>query len=90
MNIISIINEEIQRLFEQKIYSISDLAKILERQGFDAETQAILQEILIDAYKDDGDQGVIDQYAKMAGVEIEAVSRGRYMFANLYDPEKHY
>lgn len=87
MNIINIIKEEIQRLFEQQIYSIPDLAKILERMGHDRETQGYLQELLMDAYREGGDAAVIKTYAEISGVQIQAISRGRYMFANLYKPE---
>jgi len=79
MDIKKIINEEIHDL----AYSIPELAKLMGRQGFDAEGQGHLQDVLMDAYRENGDQGVVDTYAKMAGVEIQALTRGRYVFHTL-------
>ena len=90
MDIKTIIAEEVQRLFEQKAYRIQDLAQLLANQGYDEQGVGYLAKMLLDAYKQGGDQAVIDRYAEMAGVQIEAVSKGRYMFANLYDPEAQY
>jgi len=87
MEVLQIICEEVQRLFEQKVYRIQDLVQLLINQGYDQQGIQILTKILLDAYRRSGDQGVIDRYAEMAGVQIEAISKGRYMFANLYDPE---
>lgn len=85
MDVKKIINEELLKFEEQQkfAYSIPDLAKLMERQGFDPEGQKILQDILMDAYRSDGDQGVIDKYAEISGVEIQAISRGRYVFDTL-------
>ena len=84
MDIKKIINEEAKALFENlAVYTIPDLAKLMGRQGFDAEGQKHLQDMLMDEYRKNGDQGVVDTYAKIAGVEIEALRNGRYVFANL-------
>jgi len=86
MNIITIIREETQRLFEQRMYSIPELADILKRQGHGEENILYLRDMLLKAYRQGGDPAVIEMYAKMSGVEIEAIRKGRYMFANLYNP----
>jgi len=88
MNIKTIIREEIQRFFEQQMYGIPELVNILKKQGYDEENILILKDILLKAYRQGGDPAVIEKYAEMSGVEIEAIRKGRYMFANLYDPEK--
>ena len=87
MNVNLIINEEVKRLFEQNKYSIPELGKFLSRMGHDNENQDILTSILINAFKHGGDDAVIETYAEISGVEIEAISNGRYIFANLHDPE---
>ena len=85
MDILTIITEEVQRLYEQQqqIFTIPDLAKALSVHGHDAQNQQILAKMLFDKYRSGGDQAVIDMYGKMSGVEIQALRNGRYMFANL-------
>jgi len=82
MKIKSIIVEEVKRLFQQRLYGIQELAKFLSEHGHDN-----CLETLTLAYKRDGDQGIIDTYTNITGLEIEAASNGKYIFANLYDPE---
>jgi hypothetical protein len=83
-DIVAIITEELQNLYEQQnILTIPDLARALEVHGYDKTGQGHLQKMLSDAYRKAGDQGVIDLYAKIAGVQIQALRNGRYMFANL-------
>lgn len=89
MNVNDIIKEELQVLNEQDIYTIPDLIKMLERKGFDSESQKYLQELLFDAYREDGDMGVINKYKEMTGVDIQAISRGKYSFANIYSPVQY-
>jgi len=87
MEVLQIICEEVQRLFEQKVYRIQDLVQLLASQGYDEQSIGYLTKMLLDAYRSGRDPAVIEKYKEMAGVEIEAISKGRYMFANLYDPE---
>jgi len=88
MNVIAVINEEVKRLFEQQVYTIPQLAGLMgSRMKHDANTVQIYAKMLWDAYKEGGDDAVVDMYTKMAGVEIQALRNGRYMFANLYTPE---
>ena len=89
MNIVNIISEEIQRLFEQEVYTIPELAKLMGRLGHHEDSFQHLEKMLSDAYRKNGDKGVIDLFAQMAGVEIQALRNGRYMFANLYTPENN-
>jgi len=72
----SVLNEQ------QQIYNINDLAGIMQHMGFDKEAQGYLVEILLDAYRKAGDQGVIAKYAEMTGTEINSISKGRYVFGN--------
>ena len=89
MDIIAIITEEAKRLFDQRIYNMQDLAKLVgDRQGYDKEGIGYLTNMLLREYKRGGDPAVIKMYGSMSGVEIEAVTNGRYMFANLHDPEQ--
>lgn len=89
MNIQTIILEEIKRLFEQEIYSIPELSQLLKRLGHDDYGVSVLEKILFNAYRKNGDEGVIDTFIEMGGVEIQAVRNGRYIFANLFNPEEH-
>lgn len=74
------------------VYTIPDLAKAmkdnLKTQGHEEQSLDIMGKWLFNAFRNQGDQGVIDVFVNLTGVQIEAVSRGRYMFANLYNPEK--
>ena len=84
MDIKAIINEEVKTLFENlAIYTIPELAQMLERLNYDQNGINIVTKMLMDEYRKAGDQGVVDMYAKIAGVEIEALRNGRYVFANL-------
>ena len=84
MDIKTIINEEIQELFENlEIYTIPQLAQTLSKLDYDQNGINIVTNMLWDAYKEGGDDAVVDMYTKMAGVEIQALRNGRYMFANL-------
>jgi len=64
-------------------YTISDLAKMMGRQGFNPEGQKILENMLRNAYNENGDQGVVDLYKRIAGVEIQVLRNGRYVFNTL-------
>ena len=87
--IIKLIKEEIQKLFEERIYSIPELAQIMGRVGYEKEQQGYLGNMLRDAFRRYGDQGVVDMYTKMSGVEIHAISKGRYVFAGVHKPESY-
>ena len=88
MRIKTVINEEIQRLFEQQTYNISQLADVLKRMGFDEQIIYVLRDALIKAFRYGGDDEVIKIFKEITDVDIQALSRGKYMFANLYNPEK--
>jgi len=83
MDIQTVISEEVQRLFEQRTFTIPELAASLQRLGLDQQGQNVVQRILFGAYKQSGDTGVIHMYNQYAGVQIEAIRKGRYMFSNL-------
>ena len=101
MNIINIIKEELDlfsRLQDinlnerhESIFTINDLAAIMKRMGYDDRGIEALQNILLGAFNSGGDDAVIDMYERMTGTQIEAISRGRYMFTGgspLVDPER--
>lgn len=84
MNVLAVINEEVKKLFENlEVYTIPELAQALSTHGHAPENIKILEKMLFDAYKRGGDPAVVDAYAEMAGVEIEALRNGRYVFHNL-------
>ena len=84
-DILIIINEEVKKLFENlEVYTIPELAALMgSRMKHDANTVQIYTKMLWDAYKRGGDQAVVKMYTEIAGVEIEALRNGRYVFANL-------
>jgi len=84
MDIKSVITEELKTLFENlEVYTIPQLAQMLSRLNYDQNGIGIITKMLMDEYKKSGDQGVVDMYAKIAGVQIEALRNGRYVFAGL-------
>jgi len=85
MNILSVINEEAKALFENlEVYTIHDLAEMLKRlPDIDPMLPKIIEEMLMKEYRQGGDQAVIDMYQSYAGVEIEALRNGRYVFHNM-------
>jgi len=85
MDIKSIINEELKTLFENlEVYTIPQLAQLMNtRMQHPESSTRIYQRMLQDAYRKGGDQAVIDMYTKLAGVQIEALRNGRYVFASL-------
>lgn len=89
MKLIKFIKEEIQKLFEGRIYGIPELAQIMGRLEFDKEQQGHLASMLRNAFRRNGDQGVVDLYGEMSGVEIEAISKGKYVFGNINKPESY-
>ena len=82
MDIKAVINEEVKSLFENlEIYSIPQLAQILANVKQQYQNAVpYLEKMLFDEYKKNGDAGVEKVYAKMSGVEIEALRNGRYVF----------
>ena len=89
MKLIKFIKEEIQKLFEERIYSIPELVQMMGRVGYEKEQQGYLANILRAAFRRYGDQGVVDKYGEMSGVEIHAISKGRYVFAGVHKPESY-
>ena len=83
MDIKAIINEEIKKF----AYSIPDLADTLVSQGYDKD---VLIKLFQNYYQKQGDAGVIRAYEDLTGVQIEALRNGRYVFANLVDPQGLY
>jgi len=90
MNIIKIINEELENLNERQegVYTIPELVQRLKIFGLSQNSLDIYQNILLAAYQEGGDDAVVNTYNQMAGVEIEPISKGRYMFQSIVDPEK--
>jgi len=84
-DVVAIINEELKSLFENlEVYTIPQLAGLMgSRMKHDANTVQIYTQMLQDAYKNGGDDAVVKMYTQIAGVEIEALRNGRYVFANL-------
>ena len=85
MNVIAIITEELKELFENlEVYTIPQLAGLMgSRMKHNPETVQVYTQMLFDAYKEGGDDAVVKMYTQIAGVEIEALRNGRYVFANL-------
>ena len=52
------------------------------------EDLAVLQTVLFEAYQEGGDRKVIETFKHFAGVEVDNISNGRYMFRRLLDPDK--
>lgn len=90
MNIVDIIREEIQALNErgEGIYTIPELVQKLKVMGLDQDSLDTLQTILFEAYAEGGDEKVIETFKIMAGVEVDYISKGRYMFQRLVDPDR--
>jgi len=69
---------------QQQLFTIPELAGLMgSRMKHDENTVRIYTQMLLNAYEEGGDDAVVKMYTNMSGVEIEAVTRGRYMFANL-------
>jgi hypothetical protein len=66
-----------ESLITESTMNIIDISKIISRLGMDED---IVLEWLQQAFRRNGDQGVIDVYKGMTGIEIEALSKGRYVF----------
>jgi len=75
-------------MLEKSIYSIPDLAQLLECMGHDQTNINNIKKILLESFNIGGDYKLIETYTEISGVEIQAIRRGRYMFANLCDPDK--
>jgi len=86
INVINVINEEIQLFEQQRIYNIQDLAALMERLGFDAGSVGHLTNMLQKEFRLRGDEGVVNMYKKMSGVEIHQISKGRYTFEPVSEP----
>jgi len=78
----NLVREEAQNFWEQRqqIHDIRGLAELMQRMGFDEYGVDILQDMLMDAYREAGDEGVVDAYKRMTGTDIHIISRGRYTF----------
>lgn len=64
----------------EAIMSIKDLSEMVGRMGFDHLGIETIFEILLDAYRRSGDDGVIDMFKEMTDIYIEPISRGKYIF----------
>ena len=60
-----------------EVYNLSELAEILSRTGYDEDT---LLAVLQDVYRAGGDDEVIKLFKASTGIDIESVSKGRYVF----------
>ena len=85
MRLKEIISEELNKLFENlQTYTIHDLAQMLMRlPDMVNSTVEIIEKMLYREYQKGGDQAVINIYQHFAGVEIEALRPGRYVFDTL-------
>lgn len=91
MNIKNIITEEIQNLVERQegIYTIPELAEILKAYDNVGDREApIYEKLLFAAFQDGGDEKVEKVYKHYTGTDIEHISKGRYMFKRLVNPDK--
>jgi hypothetical protein len=66
-----------ESLITESTMNIIDISKIISRMGMDED---IILEWLQQVFRRNGDQGVIDVYKGFTGIEIEALSKGRYVF----------
>ena len=90
MDIKTIINEELQSLNErgEGIYTIPELIQKLSVYGLAQEDLDVLQTVLFEAFQEGGDEKVIQTFRHFAGVDVDYISRGRYMFKSLVDHDK--
>lgn len=93
MNIVNIIKEEIGLFEQEQIYDINALAHfVAQNETNDPEMQQIYEPIYLEAlqkaFRENGDEGVIEAFKEMWGSEIFPISKGRYSFAQLYG--QHY
>lgn len=61
----------------QKIMGIAELAEMVSRMGLDYD---VILEILQDEFRKHGDEGVIEMFNGMTDVQIDNISRGKYVF----------
>ena len=66
-----------ESVINESTMNIIDISKVISRMGMDED---VVLEWLQQAFRKNGDQGVIDVYKGMTGIEIEALSKGRYVF----------
>jgi hypothetical protein len=85
----TVIREEIVLHEELRAYSIPELAETLRKLGYDDQGVKAIQQVLLNAYRKAGDEGVIDTYTQMSGVQIQAIRNGRYVFAGLQTPSDY-
>lgn len=65
----------------QSIMSIRDLSEMVGRMGYDKLGIDAIFEVLLDYYRRDGDDGVMDAFLSFTGVNIVPISRGKYIFS---------
>lgn len=90
MDIINIINEEVQVLKERAegIYTIPEIIQKLKVYNLGEQDLDVLQTVLFAAYEEGGDEKVIETFRHFAGIDVDYISKGRYMFKRLVDPNK--
>lgn len=71
-----IIEEKLLKEHDE-VYNLSDLAEVMSRTGYDEET---LLKVLQDIYREGGDEEVIKLFKASTQIDIESVSKGRYIF----------
>ena len=89
MDIITVIREELQLRENEFGKTIPELAQTFKSLGYPDDNIPVIQQILLDAYRKDGDQGVTRIYEEMTGVQIQVLRRGRYVFAGLNTPRNY-
>lgn len=73
-------------LNESKVMNIIELSKMVSRLGVNS---ASILKVLQEEYKKCGDQCVIDIFKEMTGLDLESLSRGRYVFKYFNESVKY-
>lgn len=73
-------------LNENKVMNIIELSKMVSRLGINS---ASILKVLQEEYRRGGDAGVIEMFKEMTGLDIESLSRGRYVFKYFNESVKY-
>jgi hypothetical protein len=77
MKINTIIQEEIQNLFETELMGLPELAEYLSRTGNDFN---VMLDILKQEYYNGGDEAVKEVFKSGTGINIDTIGKGKYVF----------
>ena len=67
------------QFINETVINIIELANLTNRMGLEND---VILKLLQDEFKQRGDEGIIDIYKQITGVNIEALGKGRYIFKN--------